>query len=289
MNLMDYHTHHKRCGHALGSIEDYIEGAIKKNLKEIGISDHFPVGAISAKDPELRELVKGASMHIEEFPNYIEEIKELRKKYKDKIEVKISTEVGFNTPGRSLDGQKKVLEPFIDEDIDYLLAGVHDIKWHESPIFVLDAKKNSEILNKYGEEETHLNYIGKLEKLVDTNYFDIIAHFDYIRMLLLPNRPSYSEKVWQTLLNLLDKIKNNGMAVEINTSGVMKGAGSQFPSDNIVKELIERKVPLALGSDSHNPIHIGDLFDEFLEKAKKWGLTHLCHFDKREQILVKIY
>lgn len=52
----------------------------------------------------------------------------------------------------------------------------------------------------------------------------------------------------------------------------MKGVGSQFPSDNIVKELIKRNVPLTLGSNSHNPIYIGDLFDEFLEKAKKWGL-----------------
>ena len=133
-------------------------------------------------------------MHIEEFPNYIEEIKELRKKYKDKIEVKISTEVGFNTPGRSLDGQKKVLEPFIDEDIDYLLAGVHDIKWHESPIFVLDAKKNSEILNKYedeelGEEEEKLimlNFMLREEKMLreEEEKKEILSVKNILRWLL---------------------------------------------------------------------------------------------------------
>lgn len=287
MNLMDYHSHHNRCGHALGGIEDYVKEAIKKNFKEIGISDHFPIGAIY-NDPQFQEDFKGASMSVEEFPDYVNEIKELREKYKDKIAIKISTEVGFSTPGRALTRQQKVLDPFIDEDIDYLLAGIHDIKWHESPIYTIDGKNNSALLKEYGEEQIHVNYFGKIEKLVDTNYFDVIAHFDYNRILVSPNKPNYSEKAWQVLLNLLDKIKNKGIAVEINTSGILKGFEVQFPSDIIVKELIDRNVPLTLGSDSHNPIHIGNLFDEFLKKAKKWGLTHLCHFDKREQLLVKI-
>ncbi|MHA1915887.1 MAG: PHP domain-containing protein [Promethearchaeota archaeon] len=66
MKLMDYHSHHRRCGHALGEIEDYIKVAVDKNLKEIGISDHFPLEVI-INDPELAELIKGASMEVSEF------------------------------------------------------------------------------------------------------------------------------------------------------------------------------------------------------------------------------
>ncbi|SHF28944.1 PHP domain-containing protein [Seinonella peptonophila] len=36
----DLHTHHNRCGHAYGKIEEYIEAAIRKGLQMIGISDH---------------------------------------------------------------------------------------------------------------------------------------------------------------------------------------------------------------------------------------------------------
>jgi len=55
-----------------------------------------------------------------------------------------------------------------------------------------------------------------------------------------------------------------------------------------------------LGSDAHKPEDVGYMFEETLEKAKKWGLTHLCIYekkwglthlciyDKREQKLVKI-
>lgn len=38
----DLHTHHERCGHADGTIEDYITAALDAGLQAIGISDHSP-------------------------------------------------------------------------------------------------------------------------------------------------------------------------------------------------------------------------------------------------------
>ncbi len=283
---MDYHSHNRRCGHARGEIEDYVKVAIEKNLKEIGITDHFPLGVI-IDDPQLEDVIKRASMEVNEFSNYIEEIKSLREKYKDKIKILISTEINFATPGRALTRQKKVLEPFMD-DIDYLLAAIHDIKWHDSPIIILDPRESSDALEKYSIDKINLEYINKLYKLVDTDFFDVIAHFDNHRVLLRPNVPKYSETTWQKLLDLLDRIKNKGMAIEINTSGTLKNVGSQFPADDIVKEMIKRDIALILGSDAHRPEYIGYMFEEFINKAKKWGLSHLCSYEKREQKLVKI-
>jgi len=286
MKLMDYHTHNRRCGHALGEIEDYVKIAIDKNLVEIGISDHFPLEVI-IDDPQFMDIIKRASMEEKEFPNYIKEIKSLKEKYKNKIKIRLSTEINFATPGRALTNQKNVLEPFMD-DYDYLLGAIHDIKWHESPIIIMDPREGSEALKKYGFEKITLEYIKKLIKLVDTDYFDVIAHFDNHRVLLRPDKPHYSQNTWQKLLSLLDKIKNKGMAIEINTSGTLKGIGSQFPSDEIVKEIIRRDIPLLLGSDAHRPENIGYKFEDFLEKAKKWGLSHICTYEKREQSLIKI-
>ena len=284
MKLRDYHTHNRRCGHAFGEIEDYIKAAIDKNLEEIGISDHFPLGAV-IDDPEILELLKKASMDVEEFPRYIKEIKGLKEKYKNKINIRLSTEVTFYTPGRALSRQKEVLKPFID-DMDYLIGAIHDIKWQESP--VIPIYEGSNVLREYGENKIILEYVNKLSRLVDTNFFDVIAHFDFYRILIPPNNPKYSQYIWQKLLDLLDKIKNKDMAVEINTSGFLKGIGSQHPDDEIVKEMIQRDIPLLLGSDAHRPDHVGYMFEEIIEIARKFGLSHLCTYEKREQKLVKI-
>jgi histidinol-phosphatase (PHP family) len=286
MKLMDYHTHNRRCGHALGDIEDYVKVAIDKNLTEIGISDHFPLGAI-LEDPQFKEIIKRASMEVNEFPGYIKEIKSLKEKYRNKIRIRLSTEISFATPGRALTRQKKVLEPYID-DFDYLMGAIHDIKWHESPVIIMDPREGSEALEKYGIEKITMEYLKKLIRLVDTDYFDVIAHFDNHRVLIRPDRPRYSKNNWQKLLDLLDKIKNKGMAIEINTSGTLKRIGSQFPSDEIIKEIIQHDIPLMLGSDAHRPENVGYMFEEFIEKAKKWGLSHICIYENREQSLVKI-
>jgi histidinol-phosphatase (PHP family) len=286
MKLMDYHTHHRRCGHALGEIEDYVKVAIEKNFSEIGIADHFPLDVI-VNNPEHEKFIRNASMKVEEFPIYIEEIKFLKKKYKNKIKVKLSTEVAFATPGRPLTMQKKVLEPFMD-DFDYLIGAIHDIKWHGSSIIVLAPGQGAEALQNYEEEKITLEYIEKLMRLVKTETFDVIAHFDNHRVLFHPKEPQYSKNTWEKLLDLLDIVKNKGIAIEINTSAILKDLGSQYPIDEIVIEMIQKDIPLVLGSDAHSPKYVGFMLEKFLEKAKKWGLSHICAFKNREPYLVKI-
>lgn len=41
-DAFDFHTHHYRCGHAVGTIQHYVEAAINQALDMIGISDHSP-------------------------------------------------------------------------------------------------------------------------------------------------------------------------------------------------------------------------------------------------------
>jgi histidinol-phosphatase (PHP family) len=170
--------------------------------------------------------------------------------------------------------------------MDYIIGAIHDIKWHDSPIITIHP--DADILREYSEDKLILEYVNKLIKLVDTNYFDIIAHFDFYRILLRPNNPNYSHNMWQKLLDLLDKIKNTGMAIEINTSGILKKLGSQHPDDEILKEIIQREIPLVLSSDAHRPDFVGYMFEETIEKIRKLGLSHLCRYEKREQQLVKI-
>lgn len=40
--MIDLHTHHERCGHASGSLRDYVESALDKGVEVLGLSDHTP-------------------------------------------------------------------------------------------------------------------------------------------------------------------------------------------------------------------------------------------------------
>ncbi len=54
----DFHTHHDRCGHARGTIRDYIEASFDKGLDIITISDHSPYFG-SEEDPSYPHIADG--------------------------------------------------------------------------------------------------------------------------------------------------------------------------------------------------------------------------------------
>src|SRR4051812_14667806 len=86
----DLHTHHHRCGHAIGTIEDYVKQAIDYGLHYIGISDHSP-HFYSDED----QLYPSIAMAKGEFVSYIEEVLHLKEKYQDKIHVLLGLESDF--------------------------------------------------------------------------------------------------------------------------------------------------------------------------------------------------
>lgn len=45
---------------------------------------------------------------------------------------------------------------------------------------------------------------------------------------------------------------------------------------------------LLVDPDAHRPGDIGYEFEAFIEKAKPWGLIHLCFYEKREQWFARI-
>ena len=65
----DLHTHHNRCGHADGTIRDYIEAAIASGLNMIGISDHSPYFGSDQDQPH-----PDIAMAQSEFASYVQEV-----------------------------------------------------------------------------------------------------------------------------------------------------------------------------------------------------------------------
>ena len=66
----NYHTHTRRCGHAVGTEEEYVVNAIKAGIKILGFSDHAPY-----KEPNPSER-----MNYNQYGDYVASIEHLREK-----------------------------------------------------------------------------------------------------------------------------------------------------------------------------------------------------------------
>lgn len=257
MPLVNYHNHTSLCGHAVGTIGEYVEAARKLGISEIGFSDHAPI-------PE--PIRGGITMAPEDTEGYIELVLSAKERYADKISVRLGFEVDYPLFG-TFDEKY-----FSDPRIDYLAGSCHFLgDWafdHEDFIGGFDKRDIDEI---YGE------YFGVLEKLAASRLFDFIGHFDLVKKFGHRPKGDFSASV-RKVARIMSE---NGIAAEINTSGLIKPVREIYPSDEIIKILFEENVPITLGSDSHAPSQVGYGFDIAVEKLKRIGYTKISGFEKR--------
>ena len=90
MQNFNYHTHTYRCGHADYNMtdEDFVKELINKEFKRIAFTDHAPI----KNDFYDKKCMR---MDYAEKDEYLDSIKNLKEKYKDKIEIKTGFEIEY--------------------------------------------------------------------------------------------------------------------------------------------------------------------------------------------------
>jgi len=111
----DYHTHHRRCGHAQGEMANYIEAGIALGLREIGVSDHCPFLFLHGDHPQ-----PGTAMAASELPNYVAQARQLQERFAGRIAVRVGIEADF-VPGF----EDVYREALAAHPLDYVLGSVH--------------------------------------------------------------------------------------------------------------------------------------------------------------------
>lgn len=163
---IDYHTHHARCGHAIGSLEEYIQRGIDIGLSQIGLSDHMPLVHVdpSTYYPEM-------AMPLEELPRYVEEAFRLKQKYASAISVRVGLEADY------IEGWDREIEQIIkDYPWDYVIGSVHFLgEWDVSDFRQVHQWEGQDIFQVYQR------YYDAVEKAARTGFYDIMGHLDVIK------------------------------------------------------------------------------------------------------------
>ncbi len=84
-----------------------------------------------------------------------------------------------------------------------------------------------------------------------------------------------------------DVFKQNGVVIEINSSGLRKPVEEIYPSFDALKIYCQAGVPITFGSDAHTPQEVGLGFEQSFVLAKQAGYQEYVSFEKR-QIAKKI-
>ncbi len=278
----DYHTHHKRCGHALGAIEDYIREALQRGLHTIGISDHSPFFAAEEDHANPR-----IAMAKSEFPRYVAEVLRLKEKYAGRIEVALGVESDFYPEHIELYRSIYAQYPF-----DYIIGSVHSIE--RVGVFNRERWLGITESAQIAIKEQYLDYI---RQSVRSGVFQIIGHMDAMKSYF----PAYTELETIEIEKTLQCIGETTMAIEINTSYKEKKKKwhpdlheryaddtNWYPSDDTLERALFYGVNVTFGSDSHEPDRVADDFEQVSERLRAIGFRKWTMFRAKKPIQVDI-
>jgi histidinol-phosphatase (PHP family) len=265
----DLHTHHERCGHAVGSMEAYIQSAIQAGCSVIGISDHSPYFGEPVDHPS-----PGVAMAKSEFRHYIEEVLALKKKYEGQIEVLLGVESDFFP-----EHLERYRQEFAQYPFDYIIGSVHVSNGKS----IFNKKRWEGLSEEQKREEKHA-YYEAIQQSARSGVFDILGHIDAMKA----NFPAFSDIRTDVVDRTLQVIAECDVAIEVNTSGKTKMCGGWYPSDEILERALYYGVKVTFGSDAHRPERVGDEWELVQNRLKEIGFREWVFFRKRKRQVVPL-
>ncbi len=262
MQKFNYHTHTSRCGHADLDYtdEEYIIDLTNMGFKKMAFTDHCPEKNEIDKRPNIR-------MKYNQRLEYLESIKKLKEKYRDKIEIQSGYEVEY------LPEEENNLKELKNET-DKLILGQH---------FIYDDNKNLKIFGSVDfTEEDLIRYAEYIEQAMQLNIPNIIAHPD-IYMMKREKFGDIEEKVAHMICKAAERYN---IPLEINLNDIFyktyfenkklndypiekqkeKLSHVQYPNKGFWNVSTKYNIKVLYGIDAHYKGQVA-LWNELLELA----------------------
>jgi len=271
MKYTNLHTHGKYSDGS-GELVDFVESAINKNMAGIGFSSHTPI-----------PYDNNWSMKLKDINEYITDVNNLKKLYKNKIKVYLGLELDYI---EGIDIRKYI--DFDKLNLDYYIAAIHYI--------YSEALKKYETVDDNGNNFKNVLINGFNNNIVKlyTKYYEtyramikeykpqLLAHLDVVKKNNVNNKyfnESDKQYINQVMLTL-DEIKKYNCIVEINTGGLQRGyTRDTYPSLWILKECKKRDIKITISADAHAKENVDYMFDFAISNAKKAGYAHIYTFN----------
>jgi histidinol-phosphatase (PHP family) len=262
--MIDYHIHTPLCGHANGSLKEYIDKAVDLRLEEIGFADHFPL--LHKCDPSL-------TMSLNDLDDYFTQINTLKKTY-PQLFISVGIEADF-VPG----WERELKNLLTKYSFDFIIGSVHFLNgWGFDDPRYLSGYEGRDI------DQLYQHYFETLINGIRSGLFDILGHADLIKVFgFRPSRditPLYEQ--------VCEAVSEVGMCVEVNTAGLRKPVKEIYPAFKLLTICARKDIPVTLGSDAHRPEDVGRDLKLALDFAAKAGIKKIAIFRERKQHLFNL-
>lgn len=241
MHLYDCHVHSTYSPDSRVSPEEVCRAAVSRGLTGVCFTDHVEF-APGDRVPSPAE--------IEEWFACIDELKV---HHRESLEIAVGVEIGYY-PGFA----QEITALLAEHPFEFVLGSVHVV---DGVNYCYDECEDEDEIGYYAA------YLHVMDEMLSSIEVDAIGHFD------LPKRfgpwlaSSSGERVrglnpgsklWSRVTGILQRAVDQGIILEINSSGFRQPPEEPYPSVNILAEYRHRGGScVTLGSDGHSRGNIG--------------------------------
>lgn len=261
--MFDYHMHSDFSADCETPMEETIENAIQKGMKEICFTEHIDY---EYPDPTIVfEL---------DLPRYDQKIKEMQAKYAGQITIKKGVEIGVQPYLL-----KRYEETLLKEEFDFIICSMHTTEKK-------DLHSGNFFKGKTVDEAYQIYYEELLECVEKFDQFNILGHVDLVKRYTEKKSKNNFHEIIREIFKI---IIPRGQGIELNTSGYRYGLDGGMPSRDILELYKEcGGEVLTLGSDSHVAETVAYRFKESLDLFEDIGFKYLTTFSEQKPQFHKI-
>ena len=266
--------------HGIDDIENVVKVAIERGYPSVTFIIHTPrLTGFRYQGERSTDIkfIRGDNAYF----NYGKNIRNLKRKYKNKIEIKHGIELEWQGSDIGLAWNRSKI--FQADGIDFIIGSIHFSK--EKIAYDGSPEETAELIELRGGLDNYwLGYLEEMIEMLDASwdYIQVVGHLDLLKLYTpLPecfmDLDNSDDPVARKMRLVLEKISEYNLALDVNLAGIKRECGV-YPHINILKRAKQLGIPVTLGTDTHYIEHLGMLYPEGIEYLKEAGYTHYLSF-----------
>jgi histidinol-phosphatase (PHP family) len=173
---------------------------------------------------------------------------------------------------------------------DYVVASVHLVDYADGWALISEPRSVEDYFATHSQRQAYVPYFEELLRAVRSGLGDVLGHFDLVKRygtgLFGPLDPVvFAAEIRAVLRAAVEE----GVALEINTSGLRQAPGEPYPGLAVLRWYRELGGDLlTVGSDAHHVDQLAAGVKEALALAREAGFQSSVTFEERRPVWTKL-
>jgi len=204
------------------------------------------------------------------------EIERLREANPD-LKIRAGIELD-NDPVHSAAGRRWIEQNW--DQLDFVLGSVHFLQGD----WAFDHAGEEAEFARRDINQVYADYYERIRAMAKSGLVDCMAHLDLVKIFGFRPTSNFND----VLDGILSEIRGANIAMELSTAGWRKPVGELYPSDEIIRRAMAKKIPFTTASDGHSHVQQGENFDRLADKMSELGVREVNIFERHQRTAIML-